>query len=196
MYTTQVKTAALPVARWLDAYCRPERFRDACQACPDYGKVWSCPPGVPDARTAFAPFRTVCLVGVRVDYAPETIAGAVTPERTEELRQASYGVVKKQLLSTLLELEKAVPGSWTVAAGPAGRGGPAGSGRGCGTPSPPSASIWGSWPGRSWGWSFCGRSGACRPTTPPSPRFSPLNKQGSKQGRNRRAVPAFRVTGF
>ena len=55
MYTTQVKTAALPVARWLDAYCRPERFRDACQACPDYGKVWSCPPGVPDARTAFAP---------------------------------------------------------------------------------------------------------------------------------------------
>ena len=56
MYTTQVKTAALPVARWLDAYCRPERFRDACQACPDYGKVWSCPPGVPDARTAFAPF--------------------------------------------------------------------------------------------------------------------------------------------
>ena len=117
MYTTQVKTAALPVARWLDAYCRPERFRDACQACPDYGKVWSCPPGVPDARTAFAPFRTVCLVGVRVDYAPETIAGAVTPERTEELRQASYGVVKKQLLSTLLELEKAVPGSWTVAAG-------------------------------------------------------------------------------
>ena len=72
---------------------------------------------MPDARTAFAPFRTVCLVGVRVDYAPETIAGAVTPERTEELRQASYGVVKKQLLSTLLELEKAVPGSWTVAAG-------------------------------------------------------------------------------
>ena len=117
MYTTQVKTASLPVSRWLDGYCTPERFRDACRACPDYGRVWSCPPGVPDARTAFAPFRTVYLVGVRVDYAPGTIAAADTPERTEALRQASYGVVKKQLLSTLLELEKAVPGSWTVAAG-------------------------------------------------------------------------------
>lgn len=117
MYSTQVKTATLPVSRWLDSYCTPERFRDACRACPDYGRVWSCPPGVPDARTAFAPFRTVYLVGVQVDYAPETIAAADTPERTEALRQASYGVVKKQLLSTLLELEKAVPGSWTVAAG-------------------------------------------------------------------------------
>lgn len=117
MVTTQVKTAVLPVARWLDDYCRPEQFRDACRACPDYGRVWSCPPGVPDARTAFAPFRAAHIIGVRVDYAPELIAAATTPERTEALRQAGYGTVKKLVLSTLLELEKTIPGSWTVAAG-------------------------------------------------------------------------------
>ena len=117
MYTAQVQTAALPVSRWLAEYCDPRRFQDACRACPDYGNIWSCPPGVPDAAQAFAPFRTVHIIGVRVNYAPETLARARTPELTEQLRQASYGVVKKQLLSTLLELEKAVPGSWTVAAG-------------------------------------------------------------------------------
>ena len=117
MYTTQVQTAALPVSRWLAEYCDPRRFRDACRACPDYGNIWSCPPGVPDAAQAFAPFRTVHIIGVRVNYAPETLARARTPELTEQLRQASYGAVKKLLLSTLLELERAVPGSWTAAAG-------------------------------------------------------------------------------
>lgn len=117
MYTVQVRTAALPVVQWLKRYCRPERFRGACLGCPDYGRDWSCPPGVPDAGSVFAPFRTACLVGVRVDYAAQTLAAATTPERTEALRQGSYGVVKKLLLSSLLELERAVPGSWTVAAG-------------------------------------------------------------------------------
>lgn len=117
MYTTQVRTASMPVFRWLSDYCAPERFRAACAACPDYGNVWSCPPGVPDAERAFAAFRTVHIVGVRVDYAPETRAAARTPELTERLREESYGAVKKLLLSTLLELERTVPGSWTVAAG-------------------------------------------------------------------------------
>ena len=117
MYTTQVETAVLPVSQWLALYCEPQRFQDACRSCPDYGKVWSCPPGVPDAARAFAPFRTVHIVGVRVNYAPETIAAASTPELVERLRDESYGVVKKLLLSTLLELEKAIPGSWAVAAG-------------------------------------------------------------------------------
>lgn len=117
MYTTQVKTANLPVSRWLADYCQPQRFKDACAACPDYGNVWSCPPGVPDAQQAFAPFRTVHIIGVQVLYSPETIAAAQTPELTERLREESYGVVKKALLSTMLELERAFPGSWTVAAG-------------------------------------------------------------------------------
>lgn len=117
MYTTQVKTAALPVSRWLADYCEPARFQEACAACPDYGNVWSCPPGVPEARRAFAAFRTVHIVGVRVNYDPETRAAARTPELTGRLREESYGVVKKLLLSALLELERAVPGSWTVAAG-------------------------------------------------------------------------------
>ena len=117
MYTTQVKTAVLPVSRWLADYCEPERFRDACASCPEYGKVWSCPPGVPEPQQAFSAFRTVYIIGVRVDYAPETVAAARTPELTELLRANTYGVVKKALLSTLLELERAVPGSWTVAAG-------------------------------------------------------------------------------
>lgn len=117
MYRTQVEVATLPVARWLEEYCRPERFASACEACPDYGRVWSCPPGVPAAQEAFAPYQRVHVVGVKVIYDEAVRAAAVTPERTEELRQATYGKAKRVLLETLLELEKVLPGSWSVAAG-------------------------------------------------------------------------------
>ena len=117
LYTTEVKTAVLPVKRWLEDYCFPQRFQEACRACPDYGRLWSCPPDVPAAKDAFAPYKDVHIIGLLVHYDQETIAAAVTPEETERLRQESYGVVKKSLLSTLLELETLCPGSWTVAAG-------------------------------------------------------------------------------
>lgn len=117
MYHTQVQVATLPVKRWLEDYCRPEQFAGACEACPDYGRVWSCPPGLPSAGEAFRQYERVHIIGVKVIYDQATRAEAATPERTEELRQATYGRAKRVLLETLLELEKTRPGSWTVAAG-------------------------------------------------------------------------------
>ena len=97
MYTTQVETATLPVSRWLSEYRFPARFRDACKACPDYGRVWSCPPGVPEAEAFFSPFSDVTLIAVRVIYSEETRRAAASPEETEQLRKRCYGTVKKQL---------------------------------------------------------------------------------------------------
>mgnify|MGYP005913476775 CR=1 FL=1 len=110
MYTTQVETATLPVSRWLSEYRFPARFRDACKACPDYGRVWSCPPGVPEAEAFFSPFSDVTLIAVRVIYSEETRRAAASPEETEQLRKRCYGTVKKQLLATQLALEKQFPG--------------------------------------------------------------------------------------
>lgn len=56
MYTTQVETATLPVSRWLSEYRFPARFRDACKACPDYGRVWSCRPAYQRRRRSFLRF--------------------------------------------------------------------------------------------------------------------------------------------
>lgn len=117
MYRAQVKAVTLPVTQWLEEFCSPGRFAEACKACPDYGRIWSCPPGVPAAREAFAPYERVHIVGVKVIYDEAARAAAVTPERTEELRRAAYGEAKAVLRESLLELEKVLPGSWSVAAG-------------------------------------------------------------------------------
>ena len=74
MFTTEVKVKALPVREWLDRYCFPGKFLDACKACPDYGRVWSCPPGVPEAEALLGRCRTAYLIGVKVCYRPADLA--------------------------------------------------------------------------------------------------------------------------
>ncbi|MEG1878874.1 MAG: DUF2284 domain-containing protein [Pseudoflavonifractor sp.] len=117
MYSTQVKTATLPVADWLAKYCVPAEFAEACRACPDYGKVWSCPPGVPMANTEFAPYHTAHIVAVQVIYDGATRAAASTPQETNRLREECYGKVKRALLDGLLAAQEASPRSDVIAAG-------------------------------------------------------------------------------
>lgn len=118
MYQTEVKVTALPVKEWLERYCFPGKFSDACQLCPDYGRVWSCPPGVPTAAEYLGEHRTAYVIGVKILYSQaQRDRALLSPEETEAVRQGTYGVVKKALLEALLALEKVSPGAITVAAG-------------------------------------------------------------------------------
>ena len=103
--------------RLLGEYCFPERFREACRACPDYGNDWSCPPGVPSAAEALRPFRTAHVLGMQVFYDAQTRREVSTAEGAEAVRRASYGPAKRVLLETLLALEQTRSGAWTIAAG-------------------------------------------------------------------------------
>ena len=79
----------------LGEYCFPERFREACRACPDYGNDWSCPPGVPSAAEALRPFRTAHVLGMQVFYDAQTRREVSTAEGAEAVRRASYGPAKR-----------------------------------------------------------------------------------------------------
>lgn len=98
MEHAEVKVDTLPVKRWMEEYCTPEKFAGSCEACPDYGKVWSCPPGLPDAKALFIPFSRVHIIGMKVVYKKETRAAAVTWEKADRL-----GIVP---IGTLIEPSK------------------------------------------------------------------------------------------
>ena len=117
MYQTRITAAELPVEQLLGEYCFPERFREACRVCPDYGNDWSCPPGVPSAAEALRPFRTAHVLGMQVFYDAQTRREVSTAEGAEAVRRASYGPAKRVLLETLLALEQTRSGAWTIAAG-------------------------------------------------------------------------------
>ncbi len=52
-YDIEVQVSRVSVSRLLSEYWNPDPVREACKLCPDYGKVWSCPPGVPEADALF-----------------------------------------------------------------------------------------------------------------------------------------------
>lgn len=118
MYRVQVRVRTLTVSRWLREYCRPETFVPLCKECPEYGRNWSCPPGVPAVEEIAGKYRFAQVIGLKVLY-DEWVRreAAVSPGREEELRQSTYGTAKKKMLYALLALEQEIPGSRTIMAG-------------------------------------------------------------------------------
>ena len=64
-YDLEVQVSRVSVSRLLSEYWNPDPVREACKLCPDYGKVWSCPPGVPEADDYLKPFREGFLIAVK-----------------------------------------------------------------------------------------------------------------------------------
>ena len=52
-YDIEVQVSRAAVSRLYVGIRSPDPVREACKLCPDYGKVWSCPPGVPEADALF-----------------------------------------------------------------------------------------------------------------------------------------------
>ncbi len=116
-YDLEVYVKKLSVSELLARYWNPAPVRDACRLCPDYGKVWSCPPGTPEADEYLKGFQESFLIGVKVVYPPEVRSFAATPETAQKIRDLSYEKVKRNLLLTLLEVEKKERGSLCMGAG-------------------------------------------------------------------------------
>lgn len=117
MERAEVNVVTLPVGQWMEQYYRPEEFIESCKACPNYGRVWSCPPIAQPMAELVKPFSQVHLICVKVVYSEKTRAEAMVKEKVNGIRAATYGKAKRILLETLLELEKVIPGSWCIAAG-------------------------------------------------------------------------------
>ena len=119
VYDTEVIVKSVSVADMVARYCKPEVFIESCKACPDYGRVWSCPPGVPSAAEFLAGYRTACLAGIKVKYSKKTIEMSqnLSDKELDDFRRSTYGKVKSAMNDSFLEIEKAIPGSVSVAAG-------------------------------------------------------------------------------
>lgn len=119
IYTTETKCASLPLEEMFKKYYDPERFLSYCKECPSYGRVWSCPPGVPVTSEYLKEYKTMHLVAVKVIYDDEIIKTAqmLQPEELDKLMDASYGKVKRAIRETLLAIRNKTAPSVAIAAG-------------------------------------------------------------------------------
>lgn len=116
-YQTEVFVKKISKDRLFQEYRMKEASSESCRLCPNYGKVWSCPPGVPEPLCYLEPYETVFLTAVKVAYSDSVRNGVKSPEQAEEVRQESYEQVKKEILRRLIEAEKEYPGSKMLGAG-------------------------------------------------------------------------------
>lgn len=117
LYSAEIISKQILVDRLFNEYCMPDKFLPLCKQCPDYGRVWSCPPDITNAIT-FKRYKNAIILGIKVIYSDDAITIAFnSAEDANEIRMNSYEKVKKEVLKTLVEIEKLSPPSYTIAAG-------------------------------------------------------------------------------
>ena len=117
IYTTERFEAVVSVDHYLDKYVDVETFLEACKACPNYCKIWSCPTYDFDVIDYWKKYKTLELVAIKINF-DESIAGKEIPEEMqEEINRNSIWEVKEQLAKELFQREEAVPGSISLSAG-------------------------------------------------------------------------------
>lgn len=113
---TKTAVKIMQIQDFLKRYYQPERLAQSCEACPSFGKVWSCPAGVPDTERFFAPFSKIVLIGVQVYYDEAQLAAAADGN-ADAVRAQSYEPAKRSLLEALFQLERRFKGAVAIAAG-------------------------------------------------------------------------------
>ena len=106
-YSIRELTASVPVEEYVRSCVDVEKFLGFCRACSNYGRIWACPPFDFDPMDIWNRYRTLTLY-----------AWILTPDREmtmEELMEA-FRTEKQKLSRMVLDLEKTVPGSRSMAA--------------------------------------------------------------------------------
>ena len=116
-FELKVRVKQISMERLLAGYRTLGAAAEACGLCPNYGTVWSCPPGVPEAERYLKPFSGCFLIGVQVSYPEQLRKETASAKEVQAVRDRAYERIKKQLFLTLLELEKQVPGGVCLGAG-------------------------------------------------------------------------------
>ncbi len=117
MYTITRHETSVPVPEYLENYVDIPTFRTACQACPNYGKVWSCPPYDFDVEAFWKQFSTLQLLASKITFSEELLERTYTPEEQKVLLSTVLQPEKIQLSREMLEREQEYPGSVSLSAG-------------------------------------------------------------------------------
>lgn len=108
-YTVREQLAAVSMADFLRDCVDVPRFLACCQACPNYGEVWSCPPYEFDPMELWRRYHSMLL------YARILVPAA--PNQDARLAVQALYAERTNHQDHLLHWEAALPGSLALAGG-------------------------------------------------------------------------------
>lgn len=107
----------VPLAEYCAQCVDVPKFLGYCAACPNYGGTWSCPPFDFDPQEIWDRYDRILLRAVKVPVPAELREKVLSPQEINDESHALLAPIKHDLLSSLLEQERATPGSLALSAG-------------------------------------------------------------------------------
>lgn len=117
MYTIEKYEASIAVSEYVENYVDVPTFLEACKACPNYDKVWSCPAYDFDVIAYWKRYQTLRLRVSKIVFDEVARAKTYTQEELNTFLEEVRLTEKEKLSQQLLELEKEIPGSISLSAG-------------------------------------------------------------------------------
>lgn len=120
MYTITTHKASISVLEFTKRFVDVPTFLEACKACPNYNRIWSCPPYAFDVMEYWKRFRTLKLLAVKIMFDKALTEKTYTKEEMDAVIHQVIPVEKQKLTDRLLAMEKEYPGSISLSAGSCG----------------------------------------------------------------------------
>jgi len=99
-------TAKIAVAEFLENYVDVMQFLEYCKACPNYDRIWSCPPYSFDMMDFWHKYEALELIGVKVRPDESFRAGTYTREQLREIYETLVFEEKRKLPRNFLHASK------------------------------------------------------------------------------------------
>jgi predicted metal-binding protein len=111
MSDAALRTIVIGMPELMTRFRFAKRVTAYCQACPIYGKNWSCPAFGFDVDELLARYNHVYLFGVKMTHDDRTVASFDSPEKALKYSMWLMDNVNLKLLDILHSLERQYPGS-------------------------------------------------------------------------------------
>lgn len=113
----EVKTVCVSLTDYCQDYRDEKQFIAYCKECPQYRRLWCCPPFDFDTTAQIAPYRYAYIIGLRVAVPPSLREMIKDPITVGDMAEFLTRDFRRYLDGIILGLEKAVPGSLALHAG-------------------------------------------------------------------------------
>ena len=117
MYTTTRYESSISVPEYVEQYVDVATFLEACKACPNYDRVWSCPSYDFDVIKYWNRYQTFRVIATKITFDEEMTAKTYTRQELNEILGQVLPVEKKKISDELYREERQNPGSISLSAG-------------------------------------------------------------------------------
>lgn len=116
-YQIETFTAQVDVLEYLHTCVNAEEFLECCKSCPNYGKIWSCPPYSFQPEEYWRQYQTLFLYARKIIFSEEQIKQNYTPEQLNIFTSRALLNEKQDMAKQLFLLEQKFEGSISLSAG-------------------------------------------------------------------------------